>query len=169
MLSLQPDDTVGMQVRRPLLVCSWGRGAAALLAVIVLLIVAWCVRTDKYMYAVGGVAIVMSALFLALNPFVVESAFSKPRHIGDLTDRQAAYFKTVVITMLSLFCGFACDYVVFQLKASALTWFEVFGIIGGSLSILIKFTRGVGAAVLFCLPRVRDDAPFPIGIPGIAV
>ena len=27
---------------------------------IVLLIVAWCVRTDKYMYAVGGVAIVMS-------------------------------------------------------------------------------------------------------------
>ena len=136
---------------------------------IVLLILAWCVRTDKYMYAVGGVAIVVSALLLALHPSVVVSAFSKPRHIDDLTERQAAYFKTVVITMLSIFCGFASDYVVFQLKASALTWFEVLGIIGGSLSILVKFTRGVGSAVLFCLPRSRDDAPFPIGIPGIAV
>ena len=115
---------------------------------IVLLIVAWCVWSDKYMYAVGGGAIIVSALLLALHPSAVVLAFSKPRHIDDLTERQAAYFKTVVITMLSIFCGFASDYVVFQLKASALTWFEVFGIIGGSLSILINSSNASSASIM---------------------
>ena len=140
-----------------------------MLALIVLAILGWCAYTRKFVYAIGGVSIVMCATFLTIRQDILVSTFSKPRHIDDLTDHQAKYFKTVIITMLSVFFGLTADYIAFQLQSSALTWFEVFGIIGGSLSILIKFTRGIGAIVLYCIPKQENPAPFPIGIPGLYV
>lgn len=132
---------------------------------IVAVTVAWCIWTRLFVFAIGAGVIVVTAITLALRPSLIEIAFMRPRHIEDLAEHQVVYFRSVVIILVSVFFGFAIDYICFQLKSSALTWFEVFGIIGGSLSFLVKFTRATGSMVLFCLPRQESAAPFPIGIP----
>ena len=165
MLSLQRTDWEWVQVWRPLFVCSWGRRAAAILALIVAAIVGWCIWTRLFVFAIGAAVIIFTAGLLTIYPSFIETAFARPRHIEDLTEHQIVYFRSVVIILVSVFFGFAIDYICFQLKSSALTWFEVFGIIGGSLSFLVKFTRATGSLVLFCLPKQENAAPFPIGIP----
>lgn len=120
-----------------------------------------------FVYFVGAGAMCATATVLSTNRALVTAAFQRPRHIGDLPPTQAAYFRTVIITMTTVFAGFAADYVVFQLRSSALTWFEICGIIGGSLSFLIKCTRGIGSLVMYCIPIPPPGgrAPFPIGLP----
>ena len=113
--------------------------------------------------------IVASYVFLINFPSVIQMSHTRPLSFQDLEDPryvnpiirkrfQVAFIITLQIFGAIMITGMV-DYYFYRYSQSSLSRFEIFGVVGGFISLLSKVERLAGKVLLSALNKIRMTSP----------